>query len=330
MNKNYLLLAISAVALVSCGGAKEFAITSGGENLTALTKITDADGPCLTPFGGDYGKNLFYAQGEKNGYATYYNIYKKDNPLANVSSQKTSGNNSNYSPAYCEATDKIAFRCKNEGMKASDIFMMDGAQGKALRQLTESTNDYEGHPSFSPDGTLIVYDKQSYSYYLTYTPTSLFTGMRGTTVVQHSDIWIKNLNTGETTLLGNGYQPCFSPDGKQIAYVKYSGDANSTSIYIMDIDGTNQIQVTDAKKGYAFNPRWSPDGKKIVFQSSKKDKKDADIYIVGVDGDNLIQLTTNQSEDITPYWTKDGFIYFASDRGGKKGNYQIWRFQYGM
>lgn len=330
MKKNYLLLAVSAVVLASCGGTQEFAITSGGENLSALTKITDGDGPCISPFGGDYGKNLFFAQGEKKGYSVYYNIYKKDNPLANVSAQKTSGDNFNYSPVYCEAIDKIAFRCKNEGMKASDIFMMDGSQGKALRQITESTNDFENHPSFSSDGTYIAYDKQSYSYYATYSSrSSLLTGVAGTTVVQHSDVWIKNLKTGETTLLGNGYQPCFSPDDKQIAYVKYSGDARSTSIYIMNADGTNQLQVTDAKKGYAFNPRWSPDGKKIIFQASRKDKKDADIYIVDIDGENLVQLTTNKSEDITPYWTKDGYIYFASDRGGKKGNYQIWRFYYG-
>lgn len=328
MNKNYSLLVASVVLLASCG-SKEFAITSGGENLSALTKITDGEGTsCISPFGGDYGKNLFYAQGEKKGAYVYYNIYKKENPLASASAQKTSGDNFNYSPTYCEATDKIAFRCKNDGMKSSDIFMMDGSQGKALRQVTESTNENENHPSFSSDGTYLVYDKQSYSYY---SNSSFLAALGGTTttIVQHSDVWIKNLKTGETTLLGNGYQPCFSPDDKQIAFVKYSGDAKSTSIYIMNTDGTNQVQVTDAKKGYAFNPRWSPDGKKIIFQASKKDKKDADIYIIDIDGENLTQLTTNKSEDITPYWTKDGYIYFASDRGGKKGNYQIWRFKYG-
>lgn len=95
----------------------------------------------------------------------------------------------------------------------------------------------------------------------------------------------------------------------------------------MDIDGSNQIQLTDAKKGYAFSPRWSPDGTKIVFESTKKDKKDADIYIVNTEGDNLTQLTKNKSSDMRPYWTTDGYLYFESDRGNKKGNYQIWRFK---
>ena len=69
------------------------------------------------------------------------------------------------------------------------------------------------------------------------------------------------------------FRSCFSPDGTKIAYVKYSSDAKSTSIWIMNIDGSEQVQVTDAKKGFALNPRWSPDGTKLIFQSSKKDKK---------------------------------------------------------
>ena len=53
----------------------------------------------------------------------------------------------------------------------------------------------------------------------------------------------------------------------------------------------------------------------------------ADIYIVNIDGDNLTQLTKNKSFDMEPYWTTDGYLYFTSDRGNKKGNYQIWRFK---
>ena len=34
--------------------------------------------------------------------------------------QKTSGNNMNYSPTYSATTDKIVFRCQNEGNNTSD------------------------------------------------------------------------------------------------------------------------------------------------------------------------------------------------------------------
>jgi TolB protein len=76
---------------------------------------------------------------------------------------------------------------------------------------------------------------------------------------------VKNIETGELTLLGSGYQPKFSPDGKTIAYVKYATDVKSSSIWTMDLEGTNQVQITDAKKGYALNPAWSPDEKKMLI-----------------------------------------------------------------
>ena len=204
---------------------------------------------------------------------------------------------------------------------------MTNTQGKALTQITESSDAYEDNPSFNPDGTMLVYDKVTNSYYR---QAGGFFGLLGPNiiVVQNSEIWLRNLKTGENVLLGNGYQPCFSPDGEKIAFVKYSSDAKSCSIWMMDKDGSNPVQITDAKKGYAFHPRFSPDGKKIVFDSTKKDKKDSDIYIIDIDGNNLTQVTINKSYDGQPYWTTDGYIYFVSDRGNKADNRQIWRFKY--
>lgn len=320
MKKNVLVLLGMAAILASCGGT-QFAITSSGENLSTLTKVTDNEEPCISPYGGDNGKDLFFAARENN---RYYNIYKKDNPFSSAMSQKTSGKNFNISPAYNAETDRIAFRCQLEGASTSDIYMMNNNQGKALSQITESNNAYEDNPCFSADGKYLVYDKTTNTYYKKVSGWGFFSSVL---IVQNSEIWMRNLETGENILLGSGVQPAFSPDGKSIVYVKYSSDAKSCSIWTMNTDGGNQVQVTDAKKGYAFHPRFSPDGKKIVFDCYKKDKKDNDIYIIDVDGNNLTQVTINKSYDGQPYWTTDGYIYFVSDRGGKSGNRQIWRFK---
>lgn len=318
-----LSLGILITTFTSCS-TKQFAIASGDENLTTLTKVTDNEEPCLTPFGGDEGKALFFSAQESK---KYLNIYKKDNPFSNAMTQLTSGKNNNSQPVYNAATGKIAFKCQNEGSSTADIYILTDGKGKALSQITESSDAFEGNPSFSKDGILLVYDKVSYSYYRT---ASFFAGLLGnnTVIVQNSEIWLRNLKTGENVLLGNGYQPTFSPDNKRIAFVKYSSDAKSCSIWVMDLDGSNPVQITDAKKGYAMKPCWSPDGTKIIFQSYKKDKKDNDLYVIDINGNNLKQLTKNKSYDGEPYWTKDNYIYFTSDRGGKMGNYQIWRFKY--
>lgn len=320
MKKSSILIAIGVAALITSCGSKRFAITTNGENLSALTKVTDNEEPCITPVGGDNGKDLFFAVRENK---EYYNIYKKENPFSNAMSQKTSGKNYNYSPAYCPVTDKIAFRCQMEGASTSDIFLMNNNQGKALSQITESMNAYEDNPSFSNDGKFLVYSKITNNYYR----YNGFWGFSNLVVVQNTEIWLRNLETGENILLGNGAQPSFSPDGKNIVYVKYSSDAKSCSIWTMDTEGGNQTQVTDAKKGFAYHPRFSPNGKQIVFDCYKKDKKDNDIYIIDVDGNNLTQVTINKSYDGQPYWTTDGYIYFVSDRGSKAGNRQIWRFK---
>ena len=323
MNRLIFTALILFVA-VAGNAKKKWAITTTGESLQALTQVTDNEEPCLYPFGGDNGAALFFCVRENK---RWFNIYKKDNPFSAAMTQKTSGKNLNYSPVYCPALDKIAFRCQLEGSNTSDIYMMTDSKGKALNQITESSNAFEDYPSFNSDGSLLAYSRIQYSYYKKWNFWSSF-GFGGTTViVENSEIWIKNLKTGETTLLGNGYQPCFSPDGSKIAYVKYSSDAKSCSIWTMNVDGSEQVQVTDAKQGYAFHPRWSPDGTKLVFQASKKDKKDFDIYLIDTDGNNLIQVTINQSYDGMPYWTTDNFLYFVSDRGNTDGNFQIWRFK---
>lgn len=258
MKKNYLFLCGLSAMTISCVNT-QFAITSSGENLSALTKVTDNEEPCISPFGGDNGKDLFFAACENR---KYYNIYKKENPFSNAMSQKTSGKNYNISPAYNAKIDKIAFRCQLEGAFTSDIYLMNNNQGKALSQITESNNAFEDNPCFSTDGKFLVYDKTTNSYYYKTNGLGLLFGSYSLLIVQNSEIWMRNLETGENVLLGNGIQPAFSPDGKTIVYVKYSSDAKSCSIWTMNTDGGNQVQVTDAKKGYAFHPRFSPDGKK--------------------------------------------------------------------
>ena len=165
--------------------------------------------------------------------------------------------------------------------------------------------------NISRDGKKIVYEKR----------------LR-TADVKNTEIWIKNMQTNETTQLGLGRTPAFSPDGRSIVFVKYSNDGYNTSICTINSDGSNLTQLTDASMGIVWRPCFSPDGTKIVFQCKKLEKGDNDLYIIDRNGNNLTQITMNKSYDGEPYWANDGNIYFTSDRGGKDGQYQIWRFKY--
>ncbi|MBS1487831.1 MAG: S9 family peptidase [Bacteroidetes bacterium] len=63
----------------------------------------------------------------------------------------------------------------------------------------------------------------------------------------------------------NDTQPQWSPDGKQIAFVRADGE--KSQVWLLPLSGGEAHVLTKAEFG-AGNPRWSPDGKKILFSSS--------------------------------------------------------------
>ncbi len=62
----------------------------------------------------------------------------------------------------------------------------------------------------------------------------------------------------------NSSQPAWSPDGKQLAFVR-AADGKS-QIFLLPLDGGEATQLTKFKYG-AGSPVWSPDGKQLLFSS---------------------------------------------------------------
>lgn len=99
----------------------------------------------------------------------------------------------------------------------------------------------------------------------------------------------------------------WSPDGTRIAFVSRRSGGNN--IWIMNADGTNQVQLTKMKN--AYSPAWSPDRTKIAFECS------GDIWAVNTDGTGLTQLTTSPSWEGAPSYSPDGTrSAFHSSVGG--------------
>lgn len=59
-------------------------------------------------------------------------------------------------------------------------------------------------------------------------------------------------------------QPTWSPDGKNLAFVRSDG---GPQIWILPMEGGEAYSITKIKTG-ASQPKWSPDGTKILFNSS--------------------------------------------------------------
>lgn len=84
-----------------------------------------------------------------------------------------------------------------------------------------------------------------------------------------NSIWMAatdgNSQPKQLTTKEGSSQADFSPDGKQLAFVRAVD--NKPQIFLLSLDGGEAVQLTKYKYG-AGTPKWSPDGKQLLFSSN--------------------------------------------------------------
>lgn len=139
-------------------------------------------------------------------------------------------------------------------------FQLNAQDKSNLIQITDLLKIKQvGAVAIHPDGKSVAYtvtsiepdpaNKEDYKY-----STQLFLqGLTG------------NASPRQLTYTKEGAsQPNWSPDGKQLAFVRAT--EGKPQIYLLSMAGGEPVQLTNFKYG-ANSPRWSPDGKQIVFTS---------------------------------------------------------------
>jgi len=100
------------------------------------------------------------------------------------------------------------------------------------------------------------------------------------------------------------YEPCWSPDGRQIVLI--STRHGGQKVHIMAADdlshGSNMRQLTTGETE-DDSPAWSPDGKRIAFVSIRTGV--SQICVMNADGSEVRQLTNGNAENIHPTWSPD-------------------------
>ena len=111
--------------------------------------------------------------------------------------------------------------------------------------------------------------------------------------------------------------PRFSPNGKNIVFLKYKN--NKASVYIMNIK-SRDTKILGDFTGMSFAPRFAPNGNKIIF--SLTDRGKSNIFLQNLEDDQKFQITNNKYINTSPYFSPDGkSIVFSSDRAGKQNLY---------
>ncbi len=139
----------------------------------------------------------------------------------------------------------------------------------------------------SPDGATIAFD---------YTGWNEGNPIKGSRVLEE-DIYVIPFKGGSpqriTMIAKSGLSfnsPCWSPDGKMIAFrsldwFEYYEGKNSDAIWVCEFPGGEPKAITNKMKGNLSHLSWSPDGKTIVFSRLEKDK--SQIYTVPSEGGEI-------------------------------------------
>jgi Tol biopolymer transport system component len=112
----------------------------------------------------------------------------------------------------------------------------------------------------------------------------------------------------------------YSPDGKQIAFIKIPDSQTPFTVgelWVMSSDGSNPRKLTDSDAGHGYAANWSPDGKWIAFvkrenaedQSANQSAESliSNIFLVNVQSGDLKQITSLTNGRVeTPHWSPDG------------------------
>src|SRR4051794_40003426 len=172
--------------------------------------------------------------------------------------------------ADASASASIAFERTVAGPHSSSaqIFRLcPGGRGEAL--LASPRGDLPTAPSFSADGSRLVFERQSSLGY-------------GSIRIARAD------GSSERIVPGEGHHPSLSPSGSKLAL-----DSDG-SVWIEAAGGSNRRLLAEGT-----DPAWSSDGRRIAFV------RDGDVYAIGAAGGRERRLTRGGG-NAGPAWSPSG------------------------
>lgn len=196
-----------------------------------------------------------------------------------------------------------------------DVFVTNIEYGTTKR--ITNTPDQERSLTISPDGRKLVYAAERDGQWNLYM----------TELVRKDDkLFSYAVDLKETQLTDSelpSFQPVFSPDGKEIAFLR-----DRSAIYVLNLDTKKERKVMDKKFNYSYSDgdqdfAWSPDGKWIITEYiGVGGWNNKDVAIIKADGSETAHnLTESGYSEGSGRFVMDGkAIVFMSDRAGYRSH----------
>lgn len=194
-------------------------------------------------------------------------------------------------------------------------------EGGITKRIT-NTPYQERSVSFSPDGRSLVYAAEKDNNWNVYTTTI--------TRKEEPYFYVSTVLKEEPVIATTAeeYQPAFSPDGKEVAYLE-----NRVVLKVVNLATKQSRTIMTADKNYSYADgdqyyTWSPDGKWFLVQYGYPERvQNPEIGLVAADGKSEIHdLTLSGYSNYIPKWVMDGkAMIWGSDREGarQQGGYTI-------
>jgi Tol biopolymer transport system component len=170
--------------------------------------------------------------------------------LTDINGENTVRLTESFKPALYGWSPDGAYVLFTSDIDQSDhIYMIEPNDKEAIQLTDEIYCDVD--PTWSPDNQHIAFKSNR-------------TGIWNIFIIEIMSKEIRNVAASDKDEL----QPAWSPDGQKIAYSAFEAISDqdyTLEIYIADIDGNRQVQLTNTTSADESFPLWSPDGKYLAF-----------------------------------------------------------------
>ena len=223
-----------------------------------------------------------------------------------------------YDPAWSPGGKQILFSSNRDG--PFDLYLMD-ADGKNLQKVFKSSK-YRRGPTWSPDGKWIAYTQANPQKAI------LLFGARFVPSTELT-LYIATVTGQAAEKLTDGFDPSWSPNGREIVYVM--GGRKQTPLGIFDLQTRTRDILLPKEVPWILDPTWSPQGDKIAFTKLNGAGFQAQgfltfqkgtIHTVNLDGMSLEQITDKLSS-YNPTWSPQGDELIYNARSGTLQLYKM-------